>query len=152
MFQLTETVVTLRPTVKSKEDEISNTDRTSYTRQAKSLIVECLKLRKKALQTGQEKYVVALNSYIRALARLMKQVREPTFDKEQVEEALQLLKNKVTEVKSVLEQSISTEKTSVPRETVGVTTMSVSEVRQFLYLYHEYGGHSGRVVTLASHL
>ena len=125
---------TSRPTLNS-QGQLSNTDQTAYTRQAKSLIMECLKLRKKASQTGQEKYLVALNSYIKALARLMKQVREPTFDKKQVKDALILIKTKVSEIEMVLEQGISTESTSVPDNTVGLTAMSVGEVSKFIFLF-----------------
>ena len=123
---------TSRPTINSKEGQISNTDRTAYTKQAKGLIMECVRLRKKASQTGQPKYVAALNSYIKALARLMKEVRKPTFNKKQVEDALKLLKTKVSEVETVLEQGISTEGTSKPDEAVEVTTVSVSEVSEFI--------------------
>ena len=116
----------------TKRGQISNTDRTAYTKQARSLIMECVRLRKKASQTGQQKYVGALNSHIKALARLMKQVREPTFDKKQVEDALKLLETKVPEIGTVLEPSISTETTSLQSEKVEVTTGSFEEVGEFI--------------------
>ena len=119
-------------TTKQAVNQISNTDRTAYTKEARSLIMECVRLRKKASQTGQRKYVGALNSYIKALARIMKRVRGFTFDKKQVEDALKLLKTKVSEIDSVLEQSISTESTSLADENVEVTTPSVSEVGEFI--------------------
>ena len=123
---------TLRPTINSKEGQISSKDRTQYIKQARSLIMQCVRLRKKASQTGQQKYVGALNSYIKALARVMKQVREPTFDKKQVEDALKLLETKVAEVEAVLEPSISTETTSLQSEKVEVTTGSFEEVGEFI--------------------
>ena len=114
--------------------KISDTDRTAYTKQARSLIMECVRLRKKASQTGQRKYVGALNSFIKALARIMKRVRGFTFDKNQVENALKLFKTKVSEIDSVLEQYISTESKSLPDETMEVTP-SVSEVgKLFVFL------------------
>ena len=119
-------------TTKQAVNKISNTDRTAYTKQARSLIMECVRLRKKASQTGQRKYVGALNSYIKALARIMKRVRGSTFDKKQVEDALKLLKTKVSEIDKVLEQSISTETMSLSDENVEVTTPSVSEVGEFI--------------------
>ena len=113
-------------------DQISDTDRTAYAKQARSLIKECVRLRKKASQSGQQKYVASLNSYIKALASLRKRVREPTFDKIQVEDALKLFKTKVSEVGSFLEQGISAEGISLPDEIVKVTTPSVSEVGDFI--------------------
>ena len=124
---------TLRPTIKSKEGQISSKDRTQYIKQARSLIKECVRLRKKASQSGQQKYVGALNSYIKALARLMKEVRKPTFNKKQVENALILLKSKISEAESVLEPSFTTEKKSMSDETVE-GTMSVSEVGDLIFL------------------
>ena len=124
-------------TTKQAVNQISNTDRTTYTKQARSLIMECVRLRKKASQTGQRKYVGALNSYIKALARIMKQVRGSTFDKKQVEDALKLFKTKVSEIDSVLEQSISTESTSILEKTLEVTTPFVSEVGEFIVFVTE---------------
>ena len=124
-------------TTKQAVNQISNTDRTAYTKEARSLIMECVRLRKKASQTGQRKYVGALNSYIKALARIMKRVRGFTFDKKQVEDALKLLKTKVSEIDSVLEQSISTESTSILEKTLEVTTPFVSEVGEFIVFVTE---------------
>ena len=117
--------------------EISDTDRTAYTKQARSLIMGCVKLRKKASQTGEPKYVRALKSYIKALARLMKRVRELTFNKKQVEDSLKLFKTKVSEIDSVLKQNISIETTSVLDGTVEVTPPSVSEVGKFTVFLSE---------------
>ena len=128
---------TVESTVEQAVDQISNTDRASYTKQARSLIMECVRLRKKASQTGQRKYVGALNSYIKALARIMKRVRGSTFDKKQVEDALKLFKTKVSEIDSVLEQSISTESTSILEKTLEVTTPFVSEVGEFIVFVTE---------------
>ena len=113
-------------------DQISDTDRTAYTKQARSLIKECVRLRKKASQSGQQKYVASLNSYIKALASLRKRVRVSTFDKKQVQDALKMLKTNVSEVDSFLEQGISAEGISLPDEIVKVTTPSVSEVGDFI--------------------
>ena len=126
------TNATAEETTTEHADQISNTDRTAYTKQARSLIMECVRLRKKASQTGQLKYVGALNSYIKVLARLMKQVRGSIFDKKQVEDALKLFKTKVSEIDNVLEESISTETMSIFEKTVEVTTPSVSEVGEFI--------------------
>ena len=126
------TETTGETTTKQAVDQISAADRTVYTKQAKSLIVDCIKLRKKASQTGQPKYVMRLNSYIKALVRLLKQVRKPTFEKEQVEDALKLLKTKVSEGDTVLEQSISTESLSLPDEIVKETTPFVTEVGEVI--------------------
>ena len=126
------TNATAEETTTEHADQISNTDRTAYTKQARTLIMECVRLRKKASQTGQRKYVGALNSYIKALARIMKQVRGSIFDKKQVEDALKLFKTKVNEIHNVLEESISTETMSIFEKTVEVTTPSVSEVGEFI--------------------
>ena len=142
----TTTVSTIVPTTEATAEEIttkqavnqiSNTDRTAYTKQARSLIMECVRLRKKASQTGQRKYVGALNSFIKALARIMKRVRGSTFDKKQVQDALKLFKTKVSEIDNVLEQSISTESTSTLEKTLEVTTPFVSEVGEFIVFVTE---------------
>ena len=106
-LQLTESSL-VTTTATTEEATISVKDRTSFADQIRSLIVETVKVRKKAGSVGHTKYVSALNSYIRSLARLMKLVKESTFDKEKVANIVTVLGNRVKRIDADLEGKVST--------------------------------------------
>ena len=60
--------------------------------------MEVIKVRKQALAIGNRKYVGALNSYVKNLAKLMKVVKESAFDKDKVGNILSEIKKRVTQI------------------------------------------------------
>ena len=95
---------------------ISDTDRTSFAKEIRLLLIEVIKVRKQALAIGNRKYVGALNSYIKSLAKLMKVVKESAFDKDKVGNILSEIKKRVTQITADIEGRITT-----------VTSMEASE-------------------------
>ena len=95
---------------------ISDTDRTSFAKEIRLLLIEVIKVRKQALAIGNRKYVGGLNSYIKSLAKLMKVVKESAFDKDKVGNILSEIKKRVTQITADIEGRITT-----------VTSMEASE-------------------------
>ena len=83
---------------------ISDTDRRSFATQIRSLLMEVIKVRKRA----KTKYITALNSYIKSLAKLMKVVKESAFDKQKVGDILSVIKKRVTLITDDLEERSTT--------------------------------------------
>ena len=88
--------------------EISDTDRRSFGKKIRSLLMEVIKTRKEVLAVGKTKYVGALNSYVKSLAKLMKVVKESIFDKEKVGNILTAIKKRVTLITAELEGRVTT--------------------------------------------
>ena len=87
---------------------LSDTDSLSFAKQIRSLIMQVIKVKNQATTIGKTKYVGALNSYIKTLASLMKEVKEPGFDKQKVSNLLSAIRQRVTQITADLEGSGST--------------------------------------------
>ena len=70
--------------------------------------MQVIKVKNQATTIGKTKYVGALNSYIKTLASLMKEVKEPGFDKQKVSNLLSAIRQRVTQITADLEGSGST--------------------------------------------
>ena len=79
--------------------------------------MEVIKVRKQALAIGKTKYVGALNSYVKSLAKLMKVVKESAFDKDKVGNILSVIKKRVNLITAEL----------IGRVTTTVSTAKASE-------------------------
>ena len=104
---LQETSSLAASTIESKTG-ISDTDRTSFGKQIRSLLMEVIKVRKQAVAIGNRKYVGALNSYVKSLAKLMKVVKESVFNKEKVGNILRAIQKRVTLITAELAGRVTT--------------------------------------------
>ena len=91
--------------------------------------MEVIKVRKQAMAIGKTKYVGALNSYVKSLAKLMKVVKESAFDKPKVGNILSSIKKRVTLITAKLEGRITTTVSTVKGSE---TTAPVGKVCNFL--------------------
>ena len=103
---------------------ISDTDRASFGKQIRSLLMEVIRVRKQATAIGNTKYVGALNSYVKSLAKLMKVVKESAFDKEKVGNILTAVKKRVTLITAELEEQLTT----LASVEAGETTVTARQV------------------------
>ena len=108
---------------------ISDIERTSFAKEIRALLMEVIKVRKQALAIGKTKYVGALNSYVKSLAKLMKVVKESSFDKEKVGNILNGIKKRVTLITDDLKGRVTTTVTTVK---ASATTAPVGKVCNFL--------------------
>ena len=138
---LQETSSLAASTIESKTG-ISDTDRTSFGKQIRSLLMEVIKVRKQAVAIGNRKYVGALNSYVKSLAKLMKVVKESAFNKEKVGNILRAIQKRVTLITAELAGRVTT----VTSETAGAAIEAVRKVCDyflggsflFIFFYQEY--------------
>ena len=107
---------------------ISDTDRAYFGKQIRLLLMEVIKVRKQALAIGNTKFIGALNSYVKSLAKLMKVVKESAFDKQKVSNILRAIKKRVTLITADFEGKITTVASAKGEE----TTVPAGKVHDFL--------------------
>ena len=114
--------VTTQPPVTTtvKAEGISASDKNRYLKQARLLLAQMVRVRKKALYRRKKTYVSALNSLIRSTAQLLRAIGESKVDKDKVEQILGMFKKKAEDIDSDLEKEMRTKTTTKEEETTTV--------------------------------
>ena len=124
IFKVTETVSVMTPTAKSAKTEASATESISLVEKIRSLIVKAIKVRQKAGKAGNKRYISALTSYIKSLAKLTKVVKGRQFDKEKVGNILTALGQRIDRINEELEVKVTTRPGLATSMTVATETFS----------------------------
>ena len=107
-------------TTTAKPEGTPTSEREHYAKEAKLLLAQMVKVRRKAASLGQKPYVSALNSFIRTVAQLLRAIGRSKFDKSKVGRVLKMLKKKVEDMDADLDQKVTTEAITRVRPTVSV--------------------------------